>query len=132
MFPLPVGSPRFAHCCHLSALLEETTCFPPPPVQSLVFLVTAASSPVLHPSDHSWSPHTGGHDLLSVERAHSLLPLPPYFSLRLPCLLLDFCFLTFPGNCIIPCPPYFTEPQSILIASYPGFCFSSNGLGPSL
>lgn len=90
--------------------------FPPPPVQSLLFLVTAASSPALHPSDHSWSPHTGGHGLLSVERAHSLLPLPPYFSFRLPCLLLDFCFLTFPVNCIIPCPSYFTEHSNNLLS----------------
>lgn len=122
--------------CRLSQVctLLPSVCLigsPLPPVQSLVFLVTAAS-PILHPSNHSWSPHTEGHNLFSVELAHSLLPLPPYFSLRLTCLLLDFCFLTFPGNCIIPNPLYFLNLQSILIASYPGFCFSSNGLGLSL
>lgn len=94
--------------CRLSQVctLLPSVCLigsPLPPVQSLVFLVTAAS-PILHPSNHSWSPHTGGHNLFSVELAHSLLPLPPYFSLRLACFWISVSLLfqeiaSFPTPC---------------------------------
>lgn len=82
---------------------------PRPPVQSLVFLVTAASSPILHPSNHSWSPHTGGHNLFSVELDHSLLPLLPYFS---PAYLLasGFLFPYFPRKLHHSPPPVLLKP----------------------